>query len=107
MTLHEAEDLCDWLENHQIGFTVTTIPIEVVPNTNPPRFRWRQTLSTPNGIMTLDHEGSLPPTVENVVVELISLARQQAQEIVGLRRNLEEVAGRTAQSAGPVQRRKG
>lgn len=55
---------------------VNQLPIDVVPGTNPPRFRWQQTVSTPVGKQTVDHEGNLSPTVEGAVARLIALARQ-------------------------------
>ena len=68
------------------------LPIDVVPDTRPPRFRWRQTVGTPVGPHVADCEGSLPPSVEGAVADLITLAKQQAQEIMGLRRTSEESA---------------
>lgn len=47
------------------------LPIEVVPNSRPPRFCWQQRVQTPAGTTTVQHEGQLPPTVEDAVVELI------------------------------------
>ena len=70
-----------------------TLPIELIPNTRPPQFKWRQTISTPIGSdRTVDHEGALPPSVEGVVAALISLAKHQAQEIVGLQRTIKNMA---------------
>ena len=71
-------------------------PIELIPNTNPPRFRWRQKLSTPFGDRVIDHEGMLAPTVEGALVEMIELVRRQAQEIVGLHRVNGELTDRVA-----------
>lgn len=88
MTLREAEDLYDWMENHSMATTVT-LPIDLIPNTSPPQFKWRQTVGTPIGDRTVDHEGTLPPSVEGAVLALIVLAKQQEQEIVGLRRRNE------------------
>ncbi len=54
------------------------LPIDVINNSTPPRFRWRQVLETPIGTRILDHEGPLPPTVEMAVVGLIGIAKQLA-----------------------------
>lgn len=62
------------------------LPIDVVPNTNPPRFRWRQLVSSPIGMHNAQHEGVLQPSVEQAVLSLIILARQQAAEIENLQR---------------------
>lgn len=53
-----------------------TLPIDVVPGTDPPLFRWRHTVSTPAGPRTVDCGGPLPPSVEGAVRELIGRARQ-------------------------------
>jgi len=66
------------------------LPIDVIPDTSPPRFRWRQTVSTPLGDRVVDHEGELPSTVEEAVIILIAITKQQAQEIIGLRRIVED-----------------
>ena len=71
-------------------------PIERISGTNPPRFRWRQKLSTPFGDRVIDHEGMLAPTVEGALVEMIELVRRQAQEIVGLHRVNGELTDRVA-----------
>lgn len=52
------------------------IPIDVVPDTNPPKFRWRQVVDSIAGIRVVDHEGTLPPTVEVAVVGLIDMAKE-------------------------------
>lgn len=69
----------------------TTLPIDIVPNTHPPKFRWKQAASTPLGPRIVDCEGELPASVESAVAELITLAKSQAQEIVGLRRTVENI----------------
>ena len=58
------------------------LPIDVVPNTNPPVFRWRQSVSTinGNGIAVVDHEGLLPPSVETSVVLLLDITKQLMKE---------------------------
>lgn len=52
------------------------LPIDTVPNTNPPQFRWRQVVNTPIGDKTVDHVGSLPPQCEVAVGSLIGIAKQ-------------------------------
>lgn len=52
------------------------LPIDVVPGTDLPRFRWRQVLGTPIGQRVVDHEGPLPPSVEGAVAALVALARR-------------------------------
>ena len=65
------------------------LPIEVV-GTNPPVFRWRQVVHTPIGPKVVDHSGPVPPTIEEALVALIGITRQQQQEIIGLRKQLEQ-----------------
>ncbi len=55
------------------------LPIDVVPGTNPPKFRWGQSVNTPSGKRMVEYEGPLPPSVEEAVVELVkSTGRLQA-----------------------------
>lgn len=61
------------------------LPIDVIPNSNPPRFRWTQLMDTAVGRRLVDLEGTLPPNVEGAVVALIRMARTQAEEIEQLR----------------------
>lgn len=65
------------------------LPIDIIPGTNPPKFRWRQTVSTPNGLRVVDHTGNLPPTVEGAVLLLITLARQWSFELADQKKETE------------------
>lgn len=60
------------------------LPIDLIPGTSPPRFRWRQTLTTPIGTRVVDHEGRLPLILEGAVLELIGIAKQRAKELKSL-----------------------
>lgn len=62
------------------------LPIDVIPGTNPPKFRWRQNISTPIGPRVTVQEGTLPASVEQSVLALIVLVRQQNEEIKNLQR---------------------
>ena len=64
------------------------LPIDVIPNTNPPRFRWRQRVTLPVPHTTVC-EGQLPHAVEEAVLTLIILAKQQAREIETLKKRVE------------------
>ena len=63
----------------------TTLPMEIVPGTNPPVFRWRQSVGTPFGTQVVDHEGTLPPNIEVAVQRLVGIAKQLVMENAGLR----------------------
>jgi hypothetical protein len=52
------------------------LPIEIVPNTSPPRFRWKRTVSTLNGTSTVACEGTVPPQLECVLSDLIAAAKK-------------------------------
>lgn len=54
------------------------LPIDVIPGTNPPRFRWKQTVSTPDGTKTVECEGNVPAGVEQALVAVIALAKKSA-----------------------------
>lgn len=51
------------------------LPIDVVPGTTPPRFRWKQVVETFSERQVVDHEGSLPPSVEGAVVQVIAMVK--------------------------------
>lgn len=60
------------------------LPIEVIPGSRPPRFRWRYLADTPNGRQAVEQEGSLPPSMEGAMQRLISLVKQLQTENAGL-----------------------
>ncbi len=64
------------------------LPIDVASN-HPLRFKWKQHANTPIGNRVVDNEGSLSPSVEMAVLALINLAKQQEQELIGLRKRYE------------------
>lgn len=70
-----------------------TLPIEQIPNRTPPRFRWRQRVTTPNGSAVVEHEGSVPLTIEQALQSLIVLCKQQAKHIEELQRDNEGLQG--------------
>lgn len=65
------------------------LQIDVVPGSNPPKFRWRQVVEFQGQRRYIQHEGNLPPSVEVAVVSLINLAKQQDGEIKALRKQVE------------------
>ena len=60
------------------------LPIDVIPNTVPPRFKWRQIIDTPVGKRTQEHEGVLPPSMEQAVLALVNIAKQLSKEVESL-----------------------
>ena len=71
------------------------LPIDVVPGTNPPIFKWRLTIDTVAGPVTSDQEGPLPASVEKSVVLLIQIAKQLIAENEELRNRLEPKLSQT------------
>jgi hypothetical protein len=61
-----------------------SLPIDVVPGTNPPRFRWRLTVDTIAGSRTIDQEALLPSQVEKQIVALIKLVREMESQCTKL-----------------------
>lgn len=61
------------------------LPIELIPGSNPPKFRWWQTVTSPVGSRRIMCEGSLPSGVEGAVIHLINIVNAQQQELEGLR----------------------
>lgn len=53
------------------------LPIEIVPNSKPQKFRWKQTIKAPGGNRIINHEGVLPVSVEQTIVQLIESCKLQ------------------------------
>jgi hypothetical protein len=66
----------------------TSLPIDVIPGTKPPIFRWKQTVDTPVGRRTVEQEGRVPPSMEAAVMQVIALA-EAAADIDGQRAKLQ------------------
>jgi hypothetical protein len=78
------------------------LPIDLIPDTNPPRFRWWQTSRNPaNGEGVLQKcEGLLPPAIESAVAELIGVAKQLQRDLGTAAARIEaqaELLGKRAQ----------
>lgn len=90
-----------------MAVTMQHIPIDVVPDTSPPRFLWTQTVQSPIGPREVGYEGVLPPHVEGAVAALIALAKQQEQKIAELQRANEKLTDRIAAVQPAAGKRKG
>lgn len=64
------------------------LPIDVIPGTYPPKFRWEHIINTPVGTRILSNEATLPPSVENAIVQLITITKQQISTIELLKTDL-------------------
>lgn len=58
------------------------LPIDVVPNTAPPQFRWSQVLDGFGGKQTLQHVGSVYPSMESALIEVVAMAKRSFEESV-------------------------
>lgn len=76
----------------------TTLPIDVVAGSNPPRFIWNQLVETINGKQVVAHEGGLPPSVEVAVQRLIGVAKDLLRDNAALQGQVEGMTQRAAQS---------
>jgi hypothetical protein len=56
------------------------LPIDVIPNTAPPKFRWKQVVQTPVGEQTVEYQSTLTPTIEVALVKLVGVAKLLAAE---------------------------
>ena len=72
------------------------LPIDVLPRTNPPRFRWEQVVDTPNGRYTVEQEGALPSSVEVAVQRLVNMAKELMAENAGLKVMIKGLSDRVA-----------
>lgn len=82
---------------------MTDLPITLVPNTDPPRFRWRQVVSHLGGTATVDHEGTMPPTIEVALALTIGIARQALHECAMLRGECDGLRDRLAEADDPPE----
>ena len=86
-----------YVQQASVGdLSVSSLSIDIVPNTNPPRFLWQQKVSTPIGDCVVKHEGMLLPTIEGAIAELIAIVKRQAREIKELKRINEGLTDRVA-----------
>lgn len=60
------------------------LPIDLIPDTSPPKFRWRQVVKTIGSIQVIEHEGHLTPSVEDAVVSLIHMLKTRETECMVL-----------------------
>lgn len=88
------------------NLTTATLPITVVPGTNPPVFRWQQKVSTPVGQQWVEHEGSLPPTIESAVCALIGVAKQLLYDNAMLQGQVDGASRKPAVEPQPTKRGK-
>lgn len=65
------------------------LPIDVIPGSKPRRFRWRSVTDAFGGPRVTQHEGTLMPTMESAVAELIELAKRQAADIEALKKQVQ------------------
>ena len=75
-----------------------SLPIDVVSGEGswPVQFRWKQAVHTVVGTKEVECTGSLAPSVEQAVVKLINLAKQQDVEIRKLKDIISSLTDRVA-----------
>lgn len=83
------------------------LPIDVVPGTNPPQFRWRQVVDTIAGKRVVNHEGALPPSVERAVETLIGVTKQLLMENAALQGQVKGLEDRCSNQAAIIDKAKG
>lgn len=66
----------------------TSLPIDKIDGTSPPRFKWKQTVSTPVGRTVVEHSGMVHMTLEEALINLIILAKQQGKQIKELQQTI-------------------
>jgi hypothetical protein len=81
------------------------LPIDIVPNTSPPHFRWRQIVSTPVGDRMIEHSGPLPPSMEDAVAALIGLAKRLEMENTDLKKQIQGHCDRIAAQSELLSKR--
>jgi hypothetical protein len=86
--------------DERIGGEDVQLPIDVVPKTEPPRFKWTHRI----GGEVLHQEGNLPLSLEGAVLDLIRTAKRLMLENAGLQGQVQSLTDRVA-SAELLSRR--
>lgn len=73
------------------------LPIDVVPGTDPPVFRW--------SYMGQDHEGQAPPAMERAVERVVTIAKQLLADNAALRGQVDGMTERLASQTEQLSRR--
>lgn len=85
---------------------LTSLPIDVIPSTTPPRFVWEQRVNTPEGKRTVQQQGTLPVAVEEAVKELIAIAKQLAYDNANLQGQVAHLEGQIAKQEADADKPK-
>lgn len=57
------------------------LPIEIIPGTIPPKFRYSQTITTPHGnVQSVEYVGCVSTSMEAALYDLIRIAKQLETE---------------------------
>lgn len=59
------------------------LPIRLIPNTDPPRFKWTQQIETIAGLQEVEEEGTVPLALESALIELIQFTERQDRRVNG------------------------
>jgi hypothetical protein len=81
------------------------LPIDVVPGSNPPKFRWRHVTDTMAGKRTVDCNGCLPVSVEAAVAALVAMVKRMEKELAEARARCDSLAERVAAQAELLSKR--
>ena len=57
------------------------LPIEIIPNTNPPRFKWEQVFDATGNPRIVQCEGVFPASMESAVAALIGYAKARDAQL--------------------------
>lgn len=60
------------------------LPIDVIPGSSPPRFRWRHKVATPIGEKAIECTGLMLPSIEASLCTLVAIAKERAARIAVL-----------------------
>ena len=74
------------------------LPIDVVPRTDPPIFRWRHTV----GATVQECEGLLPAGVEQAVVDLVQVAKRAMMDNAMLTGRVDTLESKAGERAGTL-----
>lgn len=78
------------------------LPIELIPDTDPPLFRWTRAVDGIAGEMQAAHEGAVPPHLEGALVALIKVATKLNKDNERLCAQLLKCQERVAELSKPA-----
>lgn len=83
------------------------LPIEIVPNSRPIKFRWKEVIDSPDGRRVVNLEGTVPPGMAIAIERLISIATHLIADNVAMNNVIKKRSEQSKQEAAQSTHKKG